>query len=356
MSRVFQEFDQDALEYFNLEEGGESESTAYGLCISSSTREICTIRTCESSAVYEKIRNLIRTETTTLATGKSGWKRACVISNTPVSLDRLKSALKEHSITLTNDIENADVIITHDNFHENFSNGNNILSRNLMGKLWNYETFSAIPHNVTWKTFDNYIGCENNEVIYDDKVCGIFSSYNMDAQDSLYDCWYFTGASVNIAHKIALGLPVITSEDVINASAYIQAIDEQLLKDVVRQVTSYNEEDQAIASKLLPTICPVSNPHLLWKLGQEIDSYLYKFNRSKDVQYWIEQSQIRDLANKTAEDMILWLEEEEKLNNTNFRYLEPLVRKEITISNRDLYVFKVAVKPEYRKFLKKINS
>jgi hypothetical protein len=32
--------------------------------------------------------------------------------------------------------------------------------------------------------------------------------------------------------------------------------------------------------------------------------------------------------------------------------LEPIVRKEIHISNRDLYVFKVQVKPEYLKYVK----
>ena len=54
----------------------------------------------------------------------------------------------------------------------------------------------------------------------------------------------------------------------------------------------------------------------------------------------------------SAQDMILDLEKEEKLDSESFRYLEPIVRKEISIHNRDLYVFKVQVKPEYRKYLK----
>ena len=77
-----------------------------------------------------------------------------------------------------------------------------------------------------------------------------------------------------------------------------------------------------------------------------------KFNRNKDVQYWKEKSNIEEFHTFNAQSMILWLEEEKKLNKINFRYLEPTVRSEIEIYNRDLYVFKVQVKPEYRKYLK----
>ena len=50
--------------------------------------------------------------------------------------------------------------------------------------------------------------------------------------------------------------------------------------------------------------------------------------------------------------MVLWLEEQELLDSKSFRYLEPLIRKDIRIENRDLYVFQVAVKKQYRKYLK----
>ena len=50
--------------------------------------------------------------------------------------------------------------------------------------------------------------------------------------------------------------------------------------------------------------------------------------------------------------MLIWLEDKELLNKTYFKYLEPIVRQEISIHNRDLYVFKVSVKKEYQKYLK----
>ena len=52
----------------------------------------------------------------------------------------------------------------------------------------------------------------------------------------------------------------------------------------------------------------------------------------------------------TALQMIQDLEEKGTLNKISFKYLEPIVRKEIRIENRDLYTFRVEVKPEYKKY------
>ena len=76
------------------------------------------------------------------------------------------------------------------------------------------------------------------------------------------------------------------------------------------------------------------------------------FSRNKDVQYWYDKSNFYDISRRNAQDMIQWLEEEGKLCKQSFRYLEPICRKEIHISNRDLYVFKVQVKKEYLKYMK----
>ena len=87
-------------------------------------------------------------------------------------------------------------------------------------------------------------------------------------------------------------------------------------------------------------------------MSQDCSNIMYDFNREKDLQFWLKESNFETLSLKSAQQMILYLEKEEKLNKTYFRYLEPIVRKEITIHNRDLYTFKVAVKKEYQKYLK----
>ena len=65
---------------------------------------------------------------------------------------------------------------------------------------------------------------------------------------------------------------------------------------------------------------------------------------------------VSEFAYRSAEDMILWLDENDYLDQETFRYLEPIVRREIRIDNRSLYVFKIQVKPEYRHYLKPINK
>ena len=79
---------------------------------------------------------------------------------------------------------------------------------------------------------------------------------------------------------------------------------------------------------------------------------MYMYNRNKDVQYWKRASCIDGYYHRSALDQIHWMEEQKVLNKESFKYLESIVRKEIRIDNRDLYVFKVSVKPEYKKYLK----
>lgn len=339
---VFQEYEQDALAHFNLED-----SSQYGVC-SSNIGEIETVLVSESEYIYNKVRDILSNPT---STSIGTWKKAFVLPKSPVSLDRIKSALKEHKITVTNNCLDADVIVTHNDFACSFRNGDSIQSTALMGKLWNYETFK--DSNGSMRRADAYSKETGNAVIHDDKCAQWFKIWNADTYDTLYDTWYITGLATNLAHMVdTQGLAVINVEDVIHQSANKQVLDEQLVEDLIKQIDSYNDEDNSIAGKILPTIDYNQQHHLLWQLSQNISNKLYKYNRNKDVQYWKEQARIDEFYNFTAEGMILWLEKEDLLNKDNFRYLEPIVRSEICIDNRDLYVFKVQVKPEYRQYLK----
>ena len=71
----------------------------------------------ESLAQYTKIQTLLETETTANLTTV---KRAFVLPMHNVSTDRLKAALKEHKISITNDYEKADFIIPHTNFYDEY--------------------------------------------------------------------------------------------------------------------------------------------------------------------------------------------------------------------------------------------
>ena len=96
-----------------LDDLGFTDAVSVGLMMSN--LDIEDVQLSESLAQYDKIRNLLTTETTSDLTTV---KRAFVLPMHNVSTDRLKSALKEHKITVTNDYEKADFIIPHTNFYD----------------------------------------------------------------------------------------------------------------------------------------------------------------------------------------------------------------------------------------------
>ena len=58
------------------------------------------------------------------------------------------------------------------------------------------------------------------------------------------------------------------------------------------------------------------------------------------------------MARCNAEEAIKYFEDRDMLDSRCFRALEVKCREEIQIHNRELYTFKVQVKPEYRKYMK----
>jgi hypothetical protein len=335
---VYQSYGTGALNYFGLDS-----APYYGVLSSNVIEEVLVT---QDETTFKKIQNILTTSTEDSTTFKTK-KKAFVLPKCNVSLDRIKSALKEHGITVTNDYELADLIITHEDIYERFQSGENIKSTVLMAKLWNYNTLQETNGAVL--IVDNY----PKDVIYDGNLASKVRFHHCNTGDSLYDEWMITGMALNLAHKIELGLiGTINVDTVIYESANKQVLDETLLEDIQKYLQSYSDEDRAMAAKVIPTIDYSQNYHLLWEFAHKAERYMYHFNRDKDVQYWLEQSEFNRFSRKSAHDMILWLEVNEKLNSTSFKYLEPIVRREIHISNRDLYVFKVQVKPEYLKYAK----
>jgi len=277
-------------------------------------------------------------------------KKAFILPRCNVSQDRLKAALKEHGITVTNDYELADLIIGHEEITTHkLSNAENIPTTIMMNKIWNYETTKGDVNKlgVLKKIADSGLEC-----IITAKVTDTVRYYDIDVEESLYDNWIITGMALNLAHIIdTTDVSVIDPETVLHASATKMTLDEQLLNDLKTQLNSYGD-DKALALKIIPTIDYKKNYHLLWQFAQDCNSITYADNRDKDLQYWLDVSNFNDFYRKSAQDMILWLEEQDKLDKVTFKYLEPIVRREISIHNRDLYTFQVAVKKEYQKYLK----
>jgi len=338
---VYQNFDTDALVYFGLET-----DPTYGLVSSTGINKVlCT----QDQTTYEKINTILLEPTEDDQTFRTK-KKAFILPRCNVSQDRLKAALKEHGITVTNDYELADLIIGHEEITTHkLSNAENIPTTIMMNKIWNYETTKGDVNKlgVLKKIADSGLEC-----IITAKVTDTVRYYDIDVEESLYDNWIITGMALNLAHIIdTTDVSVIDPETVLHASATKMTLDEQLLNDLKTQLNSYGD-DKALALKIIPTIDYKKNYHLLWQFAQDCNSITYADNRDKDLQYWLDVSNFNDFYRKSAQDMILWLEEQDKLDKVTFKYLEPIVRREISIHNRDLYTFQVDVKKEYQKYLK----
>lgn len=339
---VYQDFDNDALKYFGLET-----DPLYGLV--SSSMSIDKVLISQDETTYKKIHSILTVPTEDGQTFRTK-KKAFILPKCDVSQDRMKAALKEHGITVTNDYELADLIIGHEDITTyKLNNAEKVPSTIMMNKLWNYETTLGDSDSIGVL---KAIGDSGIECIVTPQITDRVRYYDVDMNDNLLDVWMLTGMAVNLAHIIdTTDVSVIDTETVLHASATKLVLDEQLLSDLKTQLNSYND-DKAIAIKIVPNIDYTKNYHLLWQLAQDCSNLEYADNRDKDLQYWLKESGFTTFHRKSAQDMIQWLEERDLLCKTTFRYLEPIVRSEISIHNRDLYTFRVAVRKEYQQYLK----
>ena len=273
------------------------------------------------------------------------YNKAFVLPNCSAKQDRVKECLKEHNIRMTTDLDEADVVISHTDIDGSYESSANINSKMLLAKLWNY---------YAYKVSDSYSLLYQREK--DENKYNNTWDWDEGDYDNIYEMDYFTGCALELAYKIDLGeLPVVSLDTLLNESATRQVLTHELLSMISSQINA-GDEDRQLAFKLIPTLHPDKNHHLLWQLAQDHGGKLYYERRDKDLKYWMQKARIEEFQDFGAEGMIIWLKENNLLTSNAFRYLEPIVRKLIEIYNRELYVFKVAVKPEYRKYLKINNN
>jgi len=301
----------------------------------------------ESLAQYDKVKALLETETTSDLTVV---KRAFVLPMHNVSTDRLKAALKEHKIGITNDYEKADFIIPHTNFYDMYQGVENIPQSKLMFKLCN-----GYYSNEHRQSVIDYYKNTNNNIILEKNSLGDRWQHNIDYESAPYDSYCFSKMSLLLADLIEKEeLQVIETDTILNQSANRVPMTEELMEDIKKMVDTYQASDEEIemAGKIIPTIDPTGEPYLLYKYAEDfLEHCSYKYNRNKDVMYWMEKHKISYLSRMNAEQAIKHFEENEMLDSRCFRALEVKCRKEIQIHNRELYTFKVQVKPEYRKYM-----
>lgn len=301
----------------------------------------------ESLSQYNKVLDLLETETTADLTMV---KKAFVLPMHNVSTDRLKASLKEHKIGITNDYEKADFIIPHTNFYDTYQSVETIPQSKLMFKLCNGYYSNGHRQAVT-----DYHEKTGNNVILEKNSLDNQYQHNIDYESAPYDSYCFSKMVLILADLVDKGeLAVIETDTILNQSANRVPLTEELMEDIKKMIDTYHatEEEMAIAGKIIPTIDPTGEPYLLYKYAVDfLENCSYKYNRNKDVMYWMTKHNICYLSRQNAEQAIKHFEEIGVLDSRCFRALEVKCREEIQIHNRELYTFKVQVKPEYRKYM-----
>tara|TARA_R110000787_G_scaffold28514_1_gene77796 strand:+ start:57 stop:713 length:657 start_codon:yes stop_codon:yes gene_type:complete len=201
----------------------------------------------------------------------------------------------------------------------------------------------------------DYHGRTKNNVILEKVSLGDSYQHNIDYVSAPYDSYCFSKMSLALAKLIEDGeMQVIETDTILNQSANRIPLTEELMEDLKKMIDSYDASDEEIemAGKIIPTIDPTGEPVLLYNYaGEFLDQISYKYNRNKDVMYWMDKHDISYLSRLNAEEAIKYFEERDLLDSRCFRALEVKCREQISIHNRELYTFKVQVKPEYRKYM-----
>jgi hypothetical protein len=327
-----------------LEDLGFTDINDVGFCTNS---EVVDVYLSESQTQWTTIQDLLTTETTSDLTTV---KIAFILPMHNVSTDRLKASLKEHKISVTNDYEKADFIIPHTNFYDSYTNIPNIPQTKLMFKVSN----GYYCHDHRPLTQD-YHDKTDNDVLLESRSQDTNYQHNMNYESAPFDSFIFSSMSLELASLIQNEeMQVIGTDTILNQSANRIPITEQLIEDIRKMADSYSatDDDVEMAGKIIPTIDPTGEPYLLYESATMLDNVSYKFNRNKDVMYWMDKHNIYNLSRKNAEEAIKYFDEKGQLDSRCFKSLEVKCREQIQINNRELYTFKVQVKPEYRKYMK----
>ena len=204
---VFQTIDNADVINLGIEDG-----VYYGVCATSSLDEIATVLGTEDVTIYQEVAELLVNETTSdLTTVKKGF----VLPGCAVSADRLKQAAKEHGITITNDYESADFIIT-DGYVSADLRGNEKYPTSKVLVEW---TNGYIVNDCKASVI-NYQEQTNNNVLWDARCTAYWNLRDFEYGSAPYTLYILTGLAINLATRINAGeMKVIEADTILNSSA-----------------------------------------------------------------------------------------------------------------------------------------
>tara|TARA_R100000654_G_scaffold1300_1_gene4727 strand:+ start:14918 stop:16015 length:1098 start_codon:yes stop_codon:yes gene_type:complete len=324
-----------------------------GMICSSDCTKLSTVLVTEDKTKYEEHTEIIEGDHELPIHTYKG-KKAFIMTGSSVSADKMKIELKEHGMTITSNPQLADVFIS--NNHSVFHVHDQSLSlQSYMFYIQNGYSVTEFEDTRRGNYINDWMARQHVEhVLWDNNRADVLDmNIGCCEYDSLpYDTYVYTGISLEILDRIYNhGATVISERRVMEESPNQQVLTSSLL-NTIKSMYDAGGDDRSMLEKLLPTIRTDVNRHLLWQLAGSISRYNFN-SRSKDLDYWWSKAKLDWMGRQSAESFLLSEHEDDKLTNEGFKYLEPMVRQEISISNRELYVFKVQVKPELaNKYLK----
>ena len=336
---------------------GLSSTDINGMICSRDASKLSTVIVSDCGDAWERHKDWVTGDSENPLRNMNG-KKAFILPGSSISADRMKQELGEHSIKITNKVADADIFITNYHVTENLNHTESLPLRKIMFNINN-------GYSVT-EFEDGETKCENiNDWMKQEQISHVIndpgmwermnSSLSYSEYDSLpYDTYVYTGMALEILDKIRNGAETVYEDRVLRESPNMQPLTDELLETIISMYQA-GDDDREMLVKILPTIQSDVNHHLIWKMCQEISHYRIS-SRNKDFNHWIDDIKFDWYQRLSAEEFIKHHDETEELTSVGFKYMEPLCRKDIYISNRDLYVFRVEIKPEYReKYLKVKN-
>lgn len=324
-----------------------------GMICSGDCTKLSTVLVTQDKTKYEEHKDIIEGDHDLPIHTYKG-KKAFIMTGSTVSADKMKIELKEHGMTITSNPQLADVFVSNYN-SVYYADDQSLSLQSYMFYICNGYSVTEFEDNRRGEVINKWMARQKiKHVLWDNNRADMLNSHIGSCEyDSLpYDTYVYTGISLEILDRIYNhGATVISERRVMEESPNQQVLTSDLL-NTIKSMYDAGGDDRALLEKLLPTIRTDVNRHLLWKLAGMVSRYHFN-SRSKDLDYWWNKSKLEWMGRQTAERFLLSEHEDDKLTNEGFKYLEPIVRQEISISNRELYVFKVQVKPELaNKYLK----
>lgn len=274
---------------------------------------------------------------------KSSTKRkAFVLPDVKYTVARIREYAKNVNLSIVNDLNEADVIISHNDVKKEFSYHDTISPKSL---AFHYQGVVYINSEETETALCKF---DHPKAINISYQLNRWQSWRAkSSSDQFYLC---TPLALMIAYQVEQhNVPVYNIEDIVKEQEGID-IDKDLIDMLYSQCNS-TDDDFKMAQKIIPTIDVSKKPYLIWHLVQKLTPYYYKLSKSKDVQAWMSKHDWDSLSGYNAEQFCKYLINKDEMTKEAFAELEPIMRREIVIYNRDFYKFQVSIKDEYKKYL-----